>query len=56
MPNMKTMMFSYDEETKEIHAICGKFFYSVQFHPESILSPRGYDFIKEILLHIINRN
>jgi phenazine biosynthesis protein phzE len=39
-----------DHRTREIHAIRSAGFWSVQFHPESILSQNGCDLLREMLL------
>ncbi|MEK9657393.1 MAG: anthranilate synthase family protein [bacterium] len=39
---------AYDLKNKEIHALKGTHFYSVQFHPESILSPQGVRFFQTV--------
>jgi phenazine biosynthesis protein phzE len=39
-----------DPRTREIHAIRAAGFWSVQFHPESILSQNGCDLLREMLL------
>ena len=45
--------FSADEQSGEVHALRGPNFYSVQFHPESILSPRGYEIVQDALVSLL---
>ncbi|MDE2029092.1 MAG: chorismate-binding protein [Alphaproteobacteria bacterium] len=40
---------SYDEPTGEIHALRGRHFAGVQFHPESILTTNGFRILRDIL-------
>jgi phenazine biosynthesis protein phzE len=42
-----------DAQTREIHALRGPGFVSVQFHPESILTPRGYDLVRDALVSLL---
>ncbi len=43
-----------DPDTKEINAIRGEGFFGVQFHLESILTPRGYDLTREVLISLLS--
>lgn len=45
---------SLDPVTKEIHALRGPGFYSVQFHLESILTPRGYELTRGALVYLVS--
>ncbi|WP_167595286.1 chorismate-binding protein [Chromobacterium subtsugae] len=42
-----------DEESREIHALQGERFFSVQFHPESILTPHGFELTRKILSRLL---
>jgi phenazine biosynthesis protein phzE len=42
-----------DPTTGEIHALRGPGLYSAQFHAESILTPRGYELVRDALLSLI---
>ncbi len=42
-----------DPTTNEIHALRGKYFTSLQFHPESILTTNGFTIIQDILNHLL---
>jgi 2-amino-4-deoxychorismate synthase len=42
-----------DPTTHEVHALRGPRFYSVQFHLESILTPRGYELTRDALVYLI---
>jgi len=42
-----------DAATREVHALRGPGFVSVQFHPESILTPRGYDLVRDALVSLL---
>lgn len=44
---------AFDAESLEIHALQGEHFYSVQFHPESILTPRGFELARGILAQLL---
>ena len=44
---------SYNNDNKEINAIRGSNFYSCQFHPESILSPKGFEILSNEISRII---
>lgn len=44
---------SYDKETGEIHAVRGKSFAGVQFHPESLLTTNGVRIIQDILTGLL---
>jgi phenazine biosynthesis protein phzE len=43
---------SRDLVTREVHAMRGPGFASVQFHPESVLSEHGVDLLAELLAHL----
>jgi len=43
-----------DPKTREVHALRGENFYSVQFHAESILTTRGYDITRQILMRLLH--
>lgn len=45
---------SKDLKSNEIHALKAPFFQSSQFHPESILSLKGIDYIKDVCLSLLN--
>ncbi len=51
LPDIET---SRDEETNQVHALRGANFRSIQFHPESVLSPDGlsilHDMVRELLI------
>lgn len=47
--------FSLDEKTKEIHAMKWKDFFSLQFHPESILTKNGYAILKNEIKKILSK-
>ena len=44
---------SRDEETGQVHALRGDTFRSVQFHPESVLSPDGLAIIRELVTNLL---
>lgn len=44
---------SFDEPTGEIHALRGKGFCGVQFHPESILTTNGMRIVHEVMLRLV---
>jgi 2-amino-4-deoxychorismate synthase len=46
---------SRDEETGQVHALRGGNFRSVQFHPESVLSPDGLAIIREMVTDLLVR-
>ncbi len=48
-----SVQISFDVQTGEINALKGDFFFSCQFHPESILTPRGYGIISDNLKLLI---
>lgn len=43
---------SFDEQTGEIHALRGKGFWGVQFHPESILTTNGMRIVHEVMRYL----
>ena len=43
-----------DPNTHEVHALRGDGFFSVQFHPESILTPRGFELTRDALVALIS--
>ncbi|MDR3425796.1 MAG: chorismate-binding protein [Alphaproteobacteria bacterium] len=45
---------SFDQETGEIHAIKGRYFVGVQFHPESILTTNGFRIVQDILTRLLS--
>ena len=47
---------SNDIETNEIYALRNENFYSMQFHPESILTQRGTEILEKSLLNILRNN
>ncbi len=44
-----------DADTGEVHALRGDGFFSVQFHPESILTPRGFELTRDALVGLLGR-
>lgn len=50
---IKINTVSLDKESNELFAIRGKNFFSLQFHPESLLSQNGAEIIKNEILRII---
>jgi phenazine biosynthesis protein phzE len=46
---------SRDEETGQVHALRGPGFRSVQFHPESVLSPDGLHIVREMVTELLVR-
>jgi phenazine biosynthesis protein phzE len=44
---------SFDEPTGEIHALRGKGFWGVQFHPESILTTNGMRIIHDMMRYLV---
>ncbi len=51
--NQKNIEFSWDEASKEIHAIRSSNFVSLQFHPESILTTNGINIITSCIKRIL---
>jgi phenazine biosynthesis protein phzE len=43
---------SRDPVTREVHAMRGRGFASVQFHPESVLTEHGVDLLRDLLEHL----
>lgn len=43
-----------DADTSEVHALRGPGFFSVQFHPESILTPRGFELTRDALVGLLS--
>jgi phenazine biosynthesis protein phzE len=43
---------SRDPVTREVHAMRGRGFASVQFHPESVLTEHGVDLLRDLLVHL----
>lgn len=43
-----------DRATHEVHALRGPGFYTVQFHLESILTPRGYELTRDALVYLVS--
>ncbi len=43
-----------DPTSREVHALRGPHFYSVQFHLESILTPRGYELTRDALVYLVS--
>ena len=48
-----TIELSFDVTTTDIYALKGPHFFSTQFHPESILTPNGFQIIQDGLLHLL---
>jgi len=42
-----------DPVTREVHALRGPGLYSAQFHAESILTPRGYEIVRDALVSLL---
>lgn len=42
-----------DPITREVHALRGPGLYSAQFHAESILTPRGYEIVRDALVSLL---
>ena len=47
-----TIEVSRDPVTRELHAMRGTGFATVQFHPESVLTEHGVDLLGELLDHL----
>lgn len=43
-----------DPVTREVHALRGPGLYSAQFHAESILTPRGYEIVRDALVSLLS--
>jgi phenazine biosynthesis protein phzE len=52
-PEIEGVEVAADPKTAEIHALRGGGFFSVQFHPESILTPRGYELLRDALVRLL---
>ncbi|HBM91211.1 MAG TPA: phenazine-specific anthranilate synthase component I, partial [Rhodospirillaceae bacterium] len=44
---------SCDEKTGEIHALRGKSFIGLQFHPESILTTNGLSIVRDVMVRLV---
>lgn len=51
--SLEGVQIAADPQTHEIAAIRGDGFYSVQFHPESILTPRGFEITRDALVELL---
>ncbi|MFJ6903385.1 anthranilate synthase family protein [Streptomyces griseoluteus] len=45
---------SRDTTTNEVHALRGRYFHSMQFHPESVLSTDGFDVLRESVTGLLS--
>jgi phenazine biosynthesis protein phzE len=52
-PEPPTITVDVDPVTGDVHALAGSHFRGVQFHAESILTERGFDVIRELLLELL---
>jgi len=50
---LRDVELSYDEATQEIHALRGKGFVGLQFHPESLLTSNGLRLVQDMMLHLL---
>ncbi|GAB3547216.1 phenazine biosynthesis protein phzE [Actinopolyspora lacussalsi] len=54
-PSWGVVDVSRDPETGEVHALCGRDFASIQFHPESVLTLDGVRIVRDLLTGLVPR-